>query len=346
MNAAKLHHSWWSGSHDCSCSPSLSLSQPTPSHPGYYSSPLSFAPSVFRDPTGSAISKPFVTDFSFFSIIFLLLHFLFFFSCFFVSLLVSCFVFPVCYSSATLCFPNFHFILNILAFVASFWFLICFFVFLFTSFFLLCCLSYLFCICLFLGFFHSCHPHLPFLNSPLPFQLTRCFPSASISCLPSNLFICHVLLLSEFLCLLHFVFSFFLFIFPFLFIFLSAYLSVLLTFDSFFLMFLPFSLHSPIWTSAWLTFTLITSSSSLSFFLFSSLSLILSPIRFHLLHLIWFLLFYTLLLPFLPSLFQHTFSPSSQSFSSSSHSSCFWSSVCYVVLSCGYGLAVWQGRGW
>lgn len=203
----------------------------------------------------------------------------------FVSLLVSCFVFPVRYSSATLCSPNFHFILNILAFVASFWFLICFFVFLFTSFFLLCCLSYLFCICLFLGFFHSCHPHLPFLNSPLPFQLTRCFPSASISCLPSNLFICHVLLLSEFLCLLHFVFSFFLFIFPFLFIFLSAYLSVLLTFDSFFLMFLPFSLHSPIWTSAWLTFTLITSS-SLSFFLFSSLSLILSPIRFHLLHLI------------------------------------------------------------
>lgn len=179
-------------------------------------------------------------------------------------------MFPVRYSSATLCFPNFHFILNILAFVASFWFLICFFVFLFTSFFLLCCLSYLFCICLFLGFFHSCHPHLPFLNSPLPFQLTTCFPSASISCLPSNPFICHVLLLSEFLCLLHFVFSFFLFIFPFLFIFLSAYLSVLLTFDSFFCMFLPFSLHSPSWTSAWLTFTLITSS-SLSLFLFSFL---------------------------------------------------------------------------
>lgn len=162
MNAAKLHHSWWSGSHDCSCSPSLSLSQPTPSHPGYYSSPLSFAPSVFRDPTGSAISKPFVTDFSFFSIIFLLLHFLFFFSCFFVSLLVSCFVFPVRYSSATLCFPNFHFILNILAFVASFWFLICFFVFLFTSFFLLCCLSYLF-------LYLSLSRFLSFLSSPSSF---------------------------------------------------------------------------------------------------------------------------------------------------------------------------------
>lgn len=156
MNAAKLHHSWWSGSHDCSCSPSLSLSQPTPSHPGYYSSPLSFAPSVFRDPTGSAISKPFVTDFSFFSTVFLLLHSLFFFSCFFIItffcclllslVLVSCFVFPVHYSSATLCVPNFHFILDILAVVASFWFLICLFSLLFclsVYFFLSSLLSFL-----------------------------------------------------------------------------------------------------------------------------------------------------------------------------------------------------------
>lgn len=80
----------------------------------------------------------------------------------FVSLLVSCFVFPVRYSSATLCSPNFHFILNILAFVASFWFLICFFVFLFTSFFLLCCLSYLF-------LYLSLSRFLSFLSSPSSF---------------------------------------------------------------------------------------------------------------------------------------------------------------------------------
>lgn len=171
-----------------------------------YQNPLSLTFLSFPSSSFSSISS--------FSFLASLFHFLFPALCF-----LSAIRLLLCVSQ------NLHFILNILAFVASFWFLICFFVFLFTSFFLLCCLSYLFCICLFLGFFHSCHPHLPFLNSPLPFQLTRCFPSASISCLPSNLFICHVLLLSEFLCLLHFVFSFYSFFLFFSFFFLLIFLS-------------------------------------------------------------------------------------------------------------------------
>lgn len=100
MNAAKLHHSWWSGSHDCSCSPSLSLSQPTASHSGYYCFPLSFIPSVSKYFTGTVSPKAFVTVFSLFSFLFLpsFIYFTFFNSCFL--LIVFC---PV---SLLLCFPS------------------------------------------------------------------------------------------------------------------------------------------------------------------------------------------------------------------------------------------------
>lgn len=196
-----------------------------------------------------------------------LLFFTFLSSCFL--LCVSCPLFVCYFLFPKLPFYSSHFSFCCIILV----FKLCFF-FAFLSSYLL--LSFFLAVFLrtFLSFLYlSLSRFLSFLSSPSSFFKILLFLFSSLHASPPPPSpVCLLTLLSamfyfflsfKFLCFLHFVFSFFLFIFWHL-SFLSSYLSVLLTFDSFFRKFLPFYLHSPIWTSAWLTFTLITSSSSLS----------------------------------------------------------------------------------